>query len=170
VDRPGAAALRAALEAHFDITPGGADPVTDLEAAPDHSMVLVARGLDAPWILRLSDAGRRALEAALPEASEAVRGLDVSALHELVIDRVYGVDREAQSAKTNLRYFRDPRAALAQLEDEQVAAVVLLKPTPVHAVAACADASDVMPQKSTDFFPKILAGLVHLDLSEGETL
>lgn len=89
-----------------------------------------------------------------------LRQLDVTLLHALVIEDILGIDRAAQEKQTNLRYVKDTAAALAEARDPKVQAVLLMNPTPVHHVKAVADAGEVMPQKSTFFYPKLASGLV----------
>ena len=91
---------------------------------------------------------------------EVLRTLDVTLLHALVLEGILGIDRVAQEAQTNLRYVKDTGAALALAKDPTVQAVFLMNPTPVAHVKAVADAGEVMPQKSTFFYPKLASGLV----------
>jgi uncharacterized protein (DUF1015 family) len=91
---------------------------------------------------------------------EVLRTLDVTLLHALVIEEILGIDRAAQESQTNLRYVKDTGAALALAKDSGVQAVFLMNPTPVAHVKAVADAGEVMPQKSTFFYPKLASGLV----------
>jgi uncharacterized protein (DUF1015 family) len=89
-----------------------------------------------------------------------LRTLDVTLLHALVIEAILGIDRAAQEKQTNLRYVKDTAAALADAKSPDVQAVFLMNPTPVAHVKAVADAGEVMPQKSTFFYPKLASGLV----------
>jgi uncharacterized protein (DUF1015 family) len=87
-----------------------------------------------------------------------LRRLDVTLLHALVIEQILGIDRAAQEKQTNLRYVKDTAKALEETRDAQ--AVFLMNPTKVHEVRDVADAGEVMPQKSTFFYPKLASGLV----------
>ena len=89
-----------------------------------------------------------------------LRELDVTILHAVVIEEILGVDRAAQEAQTNLRYLKDTRAAIAEGGRADVQAVLLMNPTPVAQVRAVSDAGEVMPQKSTFFYPKLASGIV----------
>lgn len=91
---------------------------------------------------------------------EVLRTLDVTLLHALVLEEILGIDRAAQEKQTNLRYVKDTGAALALARDPTVQAVFLMNATPVAHVKAVADAGEVMPQKSTFFYPKLASGLV----------
>jgi uncharacterized protein (DUF1015 family) len=95
-----------------------------------------------------------------------VRTLDVTLLHALLIEGILGIDREAQAAQTNLRYLKDTGAALSEAKSAQ--AVFVMNPTKVHEVKAVADAGEVMPQKSTFFYPKLASGLVLNPLDPAE--
>jgi uncharacterized protein (DUF1015 family) len=97
-----------------------------------------------------------------------LRQLDVSLLHALVLERVLGIDRAAQEKQTNLRYVKDTGAAIAEAKVAGVQAVFLMNPTPVAHVKAVADAREVMPQKSTFFYPKLASGLVINPLDPAE--
>ena len=46
------------------------------------------------------------------------------------------------------------------------AAAILVRPTPLEQLAAVASAGDVMPQKSTYFYPKLLTGMVFNPVSD----
>ena len=59
-----------------------------------------------------------------------------------------------------MRFTADPGLARAEVESGRAALAVLLNPTPVDQVLAVADAGDLMPQKSTNFHPKLPSGLV----------
>jgi uncharacterized protein (DUF1015 family) len=89
-----------------------------------------------------------------------VRALDVTVLHALVIEAILGIDRAAQERQTNLRYLKDTAEALRAASAPGVQAVFVMNPTKVAQVKAVADAGEVMPQKSTFFYPKLASGLV----------
>ena len=99
-----------------------------------------------------------------------LRELDVTVLHAVVIEEILGIDRAAQEAQTNLRYVKDTKLALAAGIEPGVQAVFLMNPTPVAQVRAVSDAGQVMPQKSTFFYPKLASGLVINPLSAEETV
>ncbi|HKC58982.1 MAG TPA: DUF1015 domain-containing protein [Myxococcales bacterium] len=97
-------------------------------------------------------------EAAVPGAAP-VRTLDVAVLHALILEELLGIDREAQERQTNLRYVKDLKAAFDEAGRSEVQTVFLLNPTGVAQLRAVADAGEIMPQKSTYFFPKLASGL-----------
>jgi uncharacterized protein (DUF1015 family) len=84
----------------------------------------------------------------------------VTALHRLVIERCLGVDEEAVREERFLTYVREfnEGADLARAGNAQ--ACFFLNPATIGQVMEIALAGRVMPQKSTDFYPKVLSGLV----------
>jgi uncharacterized protein (DUF1015 family) len=102
---------------------------------------------------------RAGQDASVP-GPEPVRKLDVAVLHSLVLEEMLGIDRVAQERQTNLRYVKDFARALEEARLPETQAVFLLNPTGVAQLKAVADAGEIMPQKSTYFFPKLASGLV----------
>lgn len=84
--------------------------------------------------------------------------LDVPILHHDVLDRLLGIGEEAVRDEKYIKYVRGIDAAAAEVQaGAQVA--FLLEPTPIEDMARIAFAGGVMPQKSTDFYPKLLSGV-----------
>jgi uncharacterized protein (DUF1015 family) len=97
--------------------------------------------------------------------SKSYKKLDVSILHNVLLDKYLGIDKKALAAKSNLDYIRYRDKALEKLEEDKYQAVFILNPTSVKEVKDIADQGEKMPQKSTDFYPKLLTGLVINKLS-----
>ena len=95
----------------------------------------------------------------LPDVAPSLSRLDVVILHRLLLERVLGIDRQAVREERNLRYVREFDAALAMVESGKAQVGFLMNPTPIEAVWENALAGQVLPQKSTDFYPKLLSGL-----------
>jgi uncharacterized protein (DUF1015 family) len=99
------------------------------------------------------------LETLLPDVSEAQRGLDVVLLHRLMLEKGLGITVEAVAAEKNLSYEREMDTALAAVDRGEAQLAFLLNPVRVEQVTKIALGGDVMPQKSTDFYPKLLSGV-----------
>ncbi len=97
--------------------------------------------------------------AALAELPERQRQLDLSHLHSIILDRLLGLDAEKVREQTNIRYLRDAGEAVEQVRRGEADVVFLTNPVTMEQLREVAFAGDVMPQKSTDFFPKLLSGL-----------
>jgi uncharacterized protein (DUF1015 family) len=88
-----------------------------------------------------------------------LRSTDIAVLHSGILEGVLGITPAAQVAKTNLFYPQDATKALAELRAGKGDVLFLLNATPVAEVRKVAEAGEVMPQKSTFFYPKVLTGL-----------
>ena len=100
-----------------------------------------------------------AMDEALKTASPALKGLDVSVLHSLILENVLGIDKENMAKQINLTYTRDFAEAVAAAKGSANCAFIL-NPTRVEEIAAVSAAGEKMPQKSTYFYPKLITGLV----------
>lgn len=100
-----------------------------------------------------------ALAAALPEIPDALRALDVVALHRLLLERAMKIDPQAVREERHLHYVREAPEAMGAVDQGQADLCFILNPTPIEALRNTAFDGLVMPQKSTDFYPKLLSGL-----------
>lgn len=98
------------------------------------------------------------------DKSREWKRLDVTILHTLLLDKLLGIDSAKLEAQTNVDYGRDPNAALDKREKGTYQAVFLLNPTSAKDVRDVAEQGEKMPQKSTDFYPKLLSGLVMMKM------
>jgi uncharacterized protein (DUF1015 family) len=98
----------------------------------------------------------------------ALTSLDVSLLHGLVLENLLGIDRAAQEAQTHIEYIKDTQKALDRMAECKGQICFIMNPTRVDQVKAVADAHEVMPQKSTFFYPKLASGVVFntIDIDE----
>ena len=138
------------ITSHFD--PEHPTAALD-EAGEGTALVAVTRGnkflLHAP-----ADATHPALAGLSPMQAE----LDVVRLHKVLLESVLGLSEESVREQKNIEYLRDPREAVARVLGGADLAF-LMRPVRVQQVRDIAFAGQVMPQKSTDFYPKLLSGL-----------
>jgi uncharacterized protein (DUF1015 family) len=85
--------------------------------------------------------------------------LDVVRLHKVVLESVLGISEEAIREQRNVEYLRDGREAVQRVRGGGANVAFLLHPVPIQQMMDIALAGEVMPQKSTDFYPKLLSGL-----------
>ncbi len=85
--------------------------------------------------------------------------LDVPVLHHQVLGGLLGINEEAVRDEKNIQYVRGIDAAAAEVEQHGAQIAFLLEPTPIADMAHIAFGGGVMPQKSTDFYPKLLSGV-----------
>ena len=87
------------------------------------------------------------------------QSLDVVQLHKCLLERVLGISEEAIRNQQHLSYVRDADEALARVRQQGANVAFLMNPVRIEQVRDIAFAGEVMPQKSTDFYPKLLSGL-----------
>lgn len=92
--------------------------------------------------------------------------LDVAILHVGILEAMLGIDEIRLREEANVTYWREPGKAVELVQTGQAQLAFFLNPTPVAEVQAVADARSRMPQKSTDFYPKLLSGIVINDLRD----
>ncbi|MCX7834929.1 MAG: DUF1015 domain-containing protein [bacterium] len=132
-----------------------------------HHFGVSLQGKDGYFLLSLLDENIMD-ELGPKDKSRVWKLLDVSILHTLLLDKLLGIDEKKLEAQTNVDYGRDPNAALDKREQGKYQAVFLLNPTSAHEVRAVAEQGEKMPQKSTDFFPKLLSGLIMMKMEIGK--
>ncbi len=157
-------ALLSALKAYFTITPQ-CDLGTLRDALAEATSEQPRFGFyDGEYTL-LTLKSLDTMAALLPDRDASFRALDVTVLHELIIEKVMGLSKESVARKENLSYLRDPASGFAAVDNGEANFLFLLNPTRIEQVRACTAAGERMPQKSTDFFPKVISGLVALPLT-----
>lgn len=97
--------------------------------------------------------------------SDALKRLDVSVLHSLILEKVLGIGAQQLSAQSNVSYTRDVPGASESVDRGESQMAFLMNATRIEEVRAVAAAGDKMPQKSTFFYPKLLTGMVMRVLS-----
>ncbi|HEY1808380.1 MAG TPA: DUF1015 domain-containing protein [Acidobacteriaceae bacterium] len=107
----------------------------------------------------LLSAKTEAVAEALRDVPARQRKLDVVQLHGLILEKVLGISAEAIRDQTHLRYLREAAEAADAVTRGEANAAFLMNPVTMEQLREVAFAGEVMPQKSTDFYPKLLSGL-----------
>ncbi len=146
------------FEVHAAGTQMGAEQaVALLEAAGREGPAVAAVTSGGVFLLR---ARAGAADGLLTGVSSRQRGLDVVLLHKVLLEQVLGVSEEAVRDERHLAYLRDPAEAMARgRAGAGVKVAFLMNPARIEQVRDVAFAGEVLPQKSTDFYPKLLSGL-----------
>jgi uncharacterized protein (DUF1015 family) len=87
------------------------------------------------------------------------QALDVLQLHKCLLEGALGISEEDMRAQRNVRYVRDASEAISQVRSQGANVAFLVNPVRMKQVRDIAFAGEVLPQKSTDFYPKLLSGL-----------
>ena len=100
----------------------------------------------------------------LPDRSPQYRELDVAVLHTLLIEKVLGI--EPDKIEEHVRYERGEEETMRRIDNDEYQLAFLMNPTKPEQVKEVAQNRERMPQKSTDFFPKLVSGLVFYDVAK----
>lgn len=104
------------------------------------------------------------VERLVPNRDPNFQHLDVTVLHELVLEHVMGLSKESVARRENINYLRDVDAGMEAVDVGEANFLFMLNPTRMNQIQACTEAGERMPQKSTDFYPKVISGMVALPL------
>jgi uncharacterized protein (DUF1015 family) len=130
----------------------------------ENRSIAVVSGADAA-LLRLKPGARNLI--AWPEKTSAAwRGLAVSILHEALLRPLLGITDAKLDAKTHVDYTADRAEAIQLAREGKYQAAFLIAPTTAEELQAVVRGGELLPQKSTHFYPKLLDGLVFQRLSE----
>lgn len=128
-------------------------------AGPDENVFGIALGNLPHYLL-----ARRAVDEK-KAADSPLAALDVKVLHETILEK-HLVGAGGGDAK--LAYSIDPIALLNNVEAGALEGVFLMNPTRAEQMAAVCQAGELMPQKSTYFYPKLMTGLVFHSLAPSD--
>jgi uncharacterized protein (DUF1015 family) len=106
------------------------------------------------------------LAALMPDLSEKQQTLDVVLLHRLLLDRCLGITEDAVKKESYITYIRERERAISAVREGHAQVAFLLNPTRLDQVRDIAYEGNVLPQKSTDFYPKTLSGLTIYSMDE----
>jgi len=169
ISRANLEGLAAKLESFFDLdewsttTPEVWRKVDELLSGQDGQSRLVIFGLAPERLLVLRLRDRAMASQMMPYFhTELYKGLMVSVVDHIILERVLGVDSELEEAV--LGYSYDRADAVNKVLDQEYQLTLLLSPIKAEVVKAVADVSDRMPRKSTYFYPKAPSGLVFRQL------
>jgi uncharacterized protein (DUF1015 family) len=157
----------AAVQKYFEVEDVG--PVSDVreavrrlrEAGKENTALLAATAHGA-FLLRARKDGQ---PAKLQSLSQQQRGLDVVQLHKLVLEDVLKMSAEDIRAQKHLKYIRDAAEAMDEVRKGAAQVAFLMNPVHIEQMRDIAFAGEVLPQKSTDFYPKMLSGLTIYSLA-----
>ena len=139
----------------IDLRTESRSATTLLGQAGENGTAFVAVTRQGPYLMR---AKQEAIQHALRELPVLQRELDVVQLHRVMLERVLGISEEAIRNQENVRYERDAFEAISWVRQGANVAF-LMNPAKIEQVRDIAFNGEVLPQKSTDFYPKLLSGL-----------
>ncbi len=132
------------------------------QSREEHVFGFYPAGLRRYFLLRLKPAGMA--DPLMLKHVEAYRHLDVSILHSLILERYLGIDEKKLVAQAHIDYARERDSCLQQVDEGKYQAVFFLNSTTAEQMQRVALLGERMPQKSTDFYPKLLTGLIFMKM------
>ncbi len=145
-----------AAEPYFEITRQDSASVP----AEIQGVALVAATRDGNHLLTAKpEAISARLKELHPEITARQASLDVVQLHRILLEDVLQLSHESIANTENIRYIRSAEEAVAQVAEGKADVAFLIKPVTLQQLKDISLSGDVMPQKSTDFYPKLLSGL-----------
>ncbi len=150
-------ALREAIRRDWDVEEVAED---ELEPAPDGRVRIGYLDAHHGRPLRLTLKDPAIADAALPGKSPAYRRLDTAVTEALLLRGALGMSEDDIAHLRGLEYARSTAEARDRVRAGEVQAGLFMGPAPVELVREVAAAGEVMPPKSTYFFPKIPTGMV----------
>ena len=151
--RAGASKFFTVEQADADLTAERASSI--LREAGNRGTAILAATRARIFLLSRPKASREVFK----DVSVRQQGLDVVQLHKCLLEQVLGISEAAIRDQTNVSYIRDGDEALNSVRSGKANVAFLMNPAKIEQVRDIAFANEVLPQKSTDFYPKLLSGL-----------
>ncbi len=147
------------IVSEIPVNPG--DSVPDVQAllnrlGQSHGVAFVAATRDGNFLLTPRP---EAIAPLISGLSQRQQQLDVTQLHKVVLEKILGLSEETIRAGSHIRYLREASEAVAQVGSGEADVAFLIKPVTLEQMRDISLNLEVMPQKSTDFYPKLLSGL-----------
>lgn len=98
------------------------------------------------------------------------KALSVSVLHKILLEQIAEVPLQGIEDKSMIRYHRDPQTPVDNINQGKGNFVFFVSATRMEQIKEIAGHGEIMPQKSTDFYPKMISGLTMLPLAPEERL
>jgi uncharacterized protein (DUF1015 family) len=144
----------AKAEAFFTVTPLASPDLAQLAATEGTAFLVLTR--DGSHLFRPKPDPVQAALAGIPARQAR---LDVVQLHSVLLDKVLGLTEARITAEGNVRFLREAAESIEQVQSGAADIAFLIKPITLDQLRDVSLSGDVMPQKSTDFYPKLLSGL-----------
>jgi len=128
----------------------------DLSPLSTEGTAFIAVTIDGSYLLKVKP---DVIQTLLQDLPQRQRQLDVVQLHRVILDKLLGLDQETITRLGSVSYVREAEEAAAMVTEGDANIAFLIKPITLEQLKEVSLAGDVMPQKSTDFYPKLLSGL-----------
>jgi len=157
--------MKSELAAYFDLEPLGKASAEGVDAALARTpaeIVFWDCASEELYGLRLNAGGDKFLSGVMPEQSEAWKRLDMSKINCVIISGILELPLDGHVLHDIVNYVNDSgdgAKRLAEARDEFYGGF-FIRPVSIDVINDTVKGGERMPQKSTNFFPKLYAGLV----------
>ncbi|MDH3258764.1 MAG: hypothetical protein OEM19_04795, partial [Deltaproteobacteria bacterium] len=104
----------------------------------------------------------------LSSLPKAVRNLDVSLLHGIILETILAIGPEEITSGDKVKFYKDVKIGLRDLETKDIQFLFYLNPLTMQQFIEVSESGVILPQKSTYFYPKILTGLVLFPVGDND--
>lgn len=120
---------------------------------------------DESYVIKLKEDKFSQVRTDLPEV---VRQLDLVILHDVMFDKILGIPGPAQRKSEQITYERNFSRCLQEVRDGKASFAVITRELELSQVLEVCNTGEVLPQKSTYFYPKALGGLLFASINQDE--
>lgn len=99
---------------------------------------------------------------------EVIRNLDLAVLHDAVFSKILGIPEEEQRHSGKIIYERNFSRCIQQVRAGEASFAVITRELELEQVLEVCKSGELMPQKSTYFYPKALGGLLFASINQKE--
>ncbi|QMU28677.1 DUF1015 domain-containing protein [Adhaeribacter radiodurans] len=156
----------AQLDLFFTLIPL-ADPydLNEIIAGKKWAFGMYLRG--KPYKIRLKPEVHEQISWPLPSV---VKDLDLTVLHFFVLEKILGIQQEAQRTSDQIQYIRNFAECLSRVDHQEAEVAFITNGVTIDQVKNVCYSGALMPQKSTFFYPKVISGFVFSSIKENEFL
>jgi uncharacterized protein (DUF1015 family) len=97
-----------------------------------------------------------------------LRSLDLVILHDILFEKILGLNSEEQRNSNQLAFERNFSRCLREVRGGKASFAIITREIELHQVLEVCKSGAVMPQKSTYFYPKALGGLLFGSIKQEE--
>ena len=153
-----------AIEAWFEIRPmGDAAELSNYSFQRKHSFGLVWE--DAAYVIKFRPEKMDQVATGLPEV---LRQLDLVLLHDVVFDKLLGLSPVEQRTTPLLAFERNFSKCVQEVQAGNARFAIITREIQLSQVIEVCNSGQVMPQKSTYFYPKALGGMLFATVNQEE--
>jgi uncharacterized protein (DUF1015 family) len=128
-----------------------------------HSFGLVWE--DAAFVIKFR---QEKFDQVAPHLPEVLRQLDLVLLHEVVFDKILGLSPTAQRTSPDLAFERNFSRCVQEVQSKNAKFAIITREIDLSQVMEVCNSGQVMPQKSTYFYPKALGGMLFATVNQEE--